>query len=140
MSVFLRWGVFGILAFAGLLYAYNASKHLADQRTAKAAAAAETGSAAANAPLPELTAEERAAIGERCLRELAVARRAIEARDGGEPFDRVLRMQEIVFLEEDAKLRARLTKVATRWFEEQGAIDALTLRRSAVTECQEATL
>jgi len=138
MSVFLRWGVFGILVFAGLLYAYNASKHLADQHAAKAAAEAETGSAAGNAPLPELTAEEREAIGPRCLTELTVASRALEARDGGEPFDRVLRMQEIAFLE-DAKQRARLVKVATRWFEEQGAIDALTLRRSAVTECQEAT-
>ena len=29
MSVFLRWGVFGILAVAALIYAYNASKRLA---------------------------------------------------------------------------------------------------------------
>ncbi len=28
MSVFLRWGIFGILGVAALLYAYNASKRL----------------------------------------------------------------------------------------------------------------
>lgn len=138
MSVFLRWGVFGILVFAGLLYAYNASKNLAERRAAKTAAEVETTPAAGDAPLPELTTEEREAIGERCLTELAVARRAIAARDGGEPFDRVLRMQEIAW-REDAKQRERLVKVATRWFEYQGAIDVLTLRRSAVTECQDAT-
>ena len=139
MSVFLRWGVFGILAFAGLLYAYNASKHLTERRTAKPASEVSAAPAAGNAPPPELTAEERAAIGERCLTELAVARRAMEARDGGEPFDRVLRMQEIAFLE-DGKQRTRLVKVATRWFQEPQAIDAAILRRIAVTECQDATL
>ena len=43
MSVFLRWGIFGILGFAGLMYAYNASKQMAAKRATSAApAAAET--------------------------------------------------------------------------------------------------
>jgi hypothetical protein len=138
VSVFLRWGIFGILAFAGLLYAYNASKRLAERHTAQPASEVSAAPTAGNTAPPEFTAAEREAIGERCLTELAVARRAIEARDGGEPFDRVLRMQEIAWLE-DAKQRARLVKVATRWFEHPGAIDAVTLRRAAVTECADAT-
>jgi len=35
MSVFLRWGIFGILGVAALLYAYNASKHFAQSHAAK---------------------------------------------------------------------------------------------------------
>ena len=40
MSVFLRWGIFGILGFAGLMYAYNASKQMAAKRAARVAPAA----------------------------------------------------------------------------------------------------
>ena len=32
MSVFLRWGIFGILGVAGLMYAYNASKRMAEKQ------------------------------------------------------------------------------------------------------------
>jgi len=46
-------------------------------------------------------------------------------------------MQEIAWLD-DAKERARLSSVATRWFEFPGAIDPAELRRHAVTECQDA--
>jgi hypothetical protein len=35
MSVFLRWGIFGILGVAALLYAYNASKRLAEAHAAQ---------------------------------------------------------------------------------------------------------
>ena len=40
MSVFLRWGIFGILGVAALVYAYNASKSMAEKRAARDAAAA----------------------------------------------------------------------------------------------------
>ena len=30
MGVFLRWGIFGILAVAAMVYAYNASKRMAE--------------------------------------------------------------------------------------------------------------
>ena len=38
MGVFLRWGIFGIIAVAALVYAYNALGHLADRRKAVPAA------------------------------------------------------------------------------------------------------
>jgi hypothetical protein len=91
------------------------------------------------APTPqakEPTAQPDDAIPERCRLELEIAQRATEARSIGEPLDRLLRIQEIAW-QEDAKLRERLTKLATRWYNEPGPADAQRLRRDVVTGCIE---
>ena len=126
MGVFLRWGVFGILAVAGLMYAYNASKKLAENRQAakSEAVAAESATEAEAAEAeaidePVAAIERRAGIPEHCEVELFVAMRALDARRDGDPLDRLLRIQEIAFVD-DAALRERRTQVATRWFSLEG--------------------
>jgi hypothetical protein len=151
MGVFLRWGIFGIIAVAALVYAYNALGHLADRRKATPAAViapparnsddmpparnSEDTPSAQPPPAKEVIAQ-RGAIPERCRIELAIAQRAIEARSIGEPLDRLLRIQEIAW-QEDVKLREQLTKLATRWYNEPGPVDPGRLRRDVVTGCIE---
>ena len=145
MSVFLRWGIFGILGVAALIYAYNASKRMAEAHAAKAAA-----SPAANVPEPAAEArtttpdpEPRAAppaalapeISPRCAEELVVAQRAIEMRKQGAPLDRVLRIQEIAW-QEVAERRQRLESVATRWFGYDGDFSASALQIAVLNDCQ----
>ena len=130
MSVFLRWGVFGILSVAALLYAYNASKDLAKRRPPPAVAVA---------PAAESTQPAQAMpVSGDCEVEVVVAQRAIEARDAGDPLDRLLRTREIAF-EADEKRRERLTQVAKRWFGHAGAIGPFSVRREAAAECEAAT-
>jgi hypothetical protein len=131
MSVFLRWGVFGILSVAALLYAYNASKDLAERRPQPAVAVAA-------APTSESGRDTQAApIVAACEVEVEVAQRAIEARDAGDPLDRLLRSREIAF-EADEKRRDRLIRVAQRWFAHSGAIGPFSVRRVAGAECADA--
>ena len=86
MSVFLRWGIFGILAVAGLISAYNASKKLAENRAKERPAAVQSQGAAdsdAVAATDESTGAEGAPVdgmSAHCAAELAVARRALQAR------------------------------------------------------------
>ena len=118
MSVFLRWGIFGILGVAALIYAYNASKRMAEAHSVR-----EKPATAVAASLPETaaTSESQAApvaapdLDPRCQTELEIARRAVDARRQGEPVDRLLRIQEIAFQEQPR--RARLESVAMRWYE-----------------------
>ena len=141
MSVFLRWGVFGILGVAALMYAYNASKRLAAAHVAKPAPAAV---AAPAAPLPAATRDERPSAAPapespstapaHCEAELAVARRAIEIRRQGEPLDRVLRIQEVAW-QEPAERRQRLEKVATRWYGYEGDFAPEALRIAVISDC-----
>jgi hypothetical protein len=137
MGVFLRWGSFGIIATAALIYAYNALGHLADRRLAAPAAAiappAVTPAKPAPARSPLLPSTEDA-IPERCRVELDIARRAVESHSIGEPLDRLLRIQEIAW-QEDAKMREQFTKLATRWYNEPAPVDAARLRRDVVTGC-----
>ena len=129
MTVFLRWGIFGILAVAGILYAYNASKKLSETRRAQAPAAQTQ--AVANGPAVIVPAD--------CEAELAVAELALEARRTGETFDRLLRNQQIAFVNDD-KQRARLANVARRWFDLEGAEpSARVLSATVVEECRKAT-
>jgi hypothetical protein len=121
------------------VYAYNAIGHLADRRrpapatvVAPPAAAAET--AATDAPPRVPARDERDAIPERCQVELDIARRAVESHSIGEPLDRLLRIQEIAW-QKDEKLRDRYTRLATRWFNEPGPVDAARLRRDVVAAC-----
>jgi len=144
MSVFLRWGIFGILAVAALIYAYNALGRLADHRkAAPPAAVAPTAPPAAtvasDAPAAPTPQAERDAIPEHCNVELDIARRAAASRSIGEPLDRLLRIQEIAW-EKDEKLRERYTQLATRWYNEPGSVDAARLRRDVVAACVNATL
>ena len=121
MSVFLRWGIFGILAVAALVYAYNASKSMADKRAAQPVVAV------SDEPLPDpepegevaSAAAPEATPAPHCEAELVVAQRALEARRHGEPLDRLLRIREIAW-QEPAARRLRLEKVAARWYELDG--------------------
>jgi hypothetical protein len=142
MGVFLRWGIFGILAVAGLVYAYNASKRVTQRHVAPpvalaapAIAAPATSASVTAAASPQ---EEADAISERCRLELDIARRAVEARSIGEPLDRLLRIQEIAW-QEDQKRRERLTLVATQWYGRSARVDPARLRNDVVTDCEKAT-
>ena len=126
MGVFLRWGVFGILAVAGLMYAYNASKRMAENRQVARPPAPATSAEATPGVTHEVAPDVPAAapvrksgIPSHCEVELFVAMRATEARRNGDPLDRLLRIQEIAFVE-DTKLRERREQVATRWFTLEG--------------------
>jgi hypothetical protein len=144
MSVFLRWGIFGILGVAALVYAYNASKSMAEKREAQRVAAS-VAAPAGTEPEPEAQREpERSAVPEsrastaapHCQAELVVAQRALEARRQGEPLDRLLRIQEIAW-QEPAARRHRLEEVATRWYQFEGdepVPEALSIR--VVSDCE----
>jgi len=143
VSVFLRWGVFGILAVAGLIYAYNASKRVAERRAVQPAAAvsAPADPAPATEQAPESSAGPAPAPVEpprtdpaHCEAELVVARRAVEMRRQGEPLDRVLRIQEVAW-QEPAARRERLEKVATRWFGYEGEFTPEALRIAVISDC-----
>jgi hypothetical protein len=134
--VFLRWGILGILSVAALLYAYNASKRLAESHERRpapdlAAPAPEEENEVEPATEPE--AEE--ALSPHCEVEWLVARRAIEGRRQSEPLDRVLRMQQIAW-QEPAERRERLEQVATRWYEHAAPISAEALRNAVVSDCE----
>jgi hypothetical protein len=146
MSVFLRWGIFGILGVAALLYAYNASKRMAErhaQQDPPAAQSAPNAVPAADQP-PAAGQEKIAATAppvepaqaapSHCETELVVAQRAIEARRNGAPLDRLLRIQEIAF-ESSPPQRARLEKVATRYFNYQGEFEPAALRIAVISDC-----
>lgn len=148
MSVFLRWGVFGILGVAALLYAYNASKRMAEAHTAKsppAAAAPAPGTSevpAAEADVPEADPAPARPTPEpplattppHCEHELLVAQRAIKLRKEGAPLDRVLRIQEIAF-QEPPQRRQRLELVATRYYNYEGDFLPEALRIGVISDC-----
>ena len=145
MSVFLRWGVFGILGVAALLYAYNASKKLAETHVGKSpAVAVEPASPVSekSAALPEASVAPTTPVAEpqptpaHCETELAVAQRALDLKKAGEPLDRVLRMQEIAWEEAPAR-RARLEKVAMRWYGYEGSFQPAALRIAVISDCQQ---
>jgi|SRR5688572_840606 len=146
MSVFLRWGVFGILGVAALLYAYNASKrlaesHAANQPAAQAPATAppveETVAEEEPAPAPAPAEPAAPAVPAQCEAELQVAQRAIDMRNQGAPLDRVLRIQEIAW-QEQPRQRERLEKVATRWFGYAGEFSPAALRIAVLNDCEQA--
>jgi hypothetical protein len=156
VSVFLRWGVFGILGFAALLYAYNASKRVAEAHATKAQAAASVPAPAAGqaasiasasaetaAPADVVVAQPPADVPERsasaqCAAELAIAQRAIEMHKQGEPLDRLLRIQEIAW-QEPPERRRRLEAVATRWFNYAGDFKPEALRMVVISDCEQSS-
>jgi hypothetical protein len=145
MSVFLRWGIFGILGVAALLYAYNASKRLAETRAVKpkavaveAASPEEEETVEADEPVAPAAsiAQSEPTLPAHCETELTVARRSIDLKKAGEPLDRVLRMQEIAW-EELPERRARLEKVATRWYGYEGSFQPAALRIAVISDCRQ---
>ena len=133
MSVFLRWGIFGILSVAGLLYAYNASKSMAERRAAR-----DTPDTAVTARPSEPEPEAVVPAAEpQCAEELLVAERALAARAMDSPLDRLLRIQEIAF--QEPPRRARLEKVATFWFNLKGEEpNPEDLRVAVISNCVKA--
>lgn len=130
---------------AALLYAYNASKRMAERHAQQAppaaqAAAAPAGSNPPAAPRETVVAqappvEPVPAVPAHCETELAIARRAIEARKTGEPVDRLLRMQEIAFESSPAR-RERFEKVALRYFNYTSEFEPDALRIAVVSDCE----
>ena len=143
MGVFLRWGVFGILAVAALLYAYNASKRLAERRPAPVVASQDAAEEEAEVVEQATTEEEPGEepeplepLSAACEEERQVAERALKMRRDGEPIDRLLRIPVIVF-QEDAVRRARLEEVARQWYEREGADPAAAgLRAEVLRSCR----
>ncbi len=138
MSVFLRWGIFGIIGFAALMYAYNVSKDMAAKRAARGTpVAVETPSeptGPAVAPAAEIAPATVSAAAPHCEAELVVAQRALQARRQGEPIDRLLRIQEIAFAEPPR--RELLEHVARSWYQREG--DEPTpeaLRIAVISDC-----
>jgi hypothetical protein len=145
MSVFLRWGVFGILGVAALLYAYNASKKLAETHAGRpkvgavepASPRSEESAGPEESVAPTTPIEQRQPTAPaHCEAELVVARRTLELKAAGEPLDRVLRMQEIAW-EEAPVRRARLEKVAMRWYGYEGSFKPGALRIAVISDCQQ---
>jgi hypothetical protein len=135
MGVFLRWGIFGILAVAGLVYAYNASKKLTENRRAPVA---QTQGQPGLAPAgPEGAAP--VVIPPDCEAERDVAELALAARRDGVTFDRLLRNPQIAFVN-DARQRARLANVARRWYDIEGVEPSPeALSATVVDECRKFT-
>jgi hypothetical protein len=146
MSIFLRWGIFGILGVAALLYAYNTSKHLAETHARNAPATTATQTSAPKVlATPAIAADPRAApltstpdvkLSPRCSTELTVAQSALEARRQGQPLDRLLRIPEIAW-QDSAERRNRLVKVATDWFDHEGDWKGDALRIAVVSDCEQ---
>src|SRR3954462_7199297 len=98
MSVFLRWGIFGILGVAALVYAYNASKRMAAAHARSApvstAPVVQVAAPAAQAEMhearPSISLQPPPAATAECEAELVVAQHAIEMHQQGAPLDRVL--------------------------------------------------
>jgi hypothetical protein len=135
VGVFLRWGVFGILAVAALLYAYNSSKRLAERQSPLASQSAPPPEAEAPVDAPVLESSEDPTPSH-CQVELRVATRALQARRDQEPMDKLMRTQDILF-EADAARRLRLEKVARDWYLHDGAEPAPEALKSLVLgDCQ----
>jgi hypothetical protein len=136
MGVFLRWGAFGIILVAALLYAYNASKGLAEQRQqSKTAVRPQAGEPHSPQIQQQASAEVVPEATPECEAELQVAELALTSRRDNEPLDRLLRHQSIAF-QSDLKRRQRLENVARKWFEKSGAEpDAADLRLAVLREC-----
>lgn len=140
MSVFLRWGVFGIVGVAALIYAYNASKRLAEnhavrtptQQSPAPESSAPESSATASRPRPVMPATD--GLSPQCRLELEVAHLARVAHEDGEPLDRLLRMQKIAW-QDDPKVRERLTQVARRWYVRTDTPDPQRMRDEVVFDC-----
>ena len=110
-----------------MMYAYNASKHMAGRHTVQVSPA----------PAPETASVpvHEAQLAPHCQAELEIARRALEARRNGEPIDRLMRIQEIAFQAEPR--RQRLEAVAARWYQMNGdepSPDALSV--AVVSDCE----
>jgi len=150
MSVFLRWGIFGILGVAALLYAYNTSKRMAERHAQQAQPPAQVGDRAAPAPnepaaatretpgAPAPPLEPSPPAPAHCEAELVVAQRAIDARRNGDPLDRLLRIQEIAF-ENSPPRRARLEKIATRYFNYASEFRPAALRIAVISDCMQSS-
>jgi hypothetical protein len=146
VSVFLRWGIFGILGVAALLYAYNATKRMAERHAQQSPPVAQSTTAATadvpspapiSTPAPAATpppAERGPPAPAHCEAELVVAQRALQARKNGDPLDRLLRIQEIAF--EDLPVRRqRLETVATRYYNYEGDFNPDALRIAVISDC-----
>jgi hypothetical protein len=138
MGVFLRWGAFGIVAVAALMYAYNASKRMSELQqlqTPVVTSTDEDGQESVESQHEQPGAEVLPPATPQCEEELQVAERALAARRENEPLDRLLRIQSIAF-QPDPKRRVRLENVARKWFARMGADpDAAELRYSVLRDC-----
>jgi hypothetical protein len=135
MGVFLRWGAFGIVVVAALMYAYNASKSMSERRQVQAPVAMSADDGAESAEGQEPAGVEAEQATPQCEEELKVAELALAARRENQPLDRLLRNQSIAF-QSDPKRRERLENVARKWFARMGADpDAADLRHAALHDC-----
>ena len=144
MGVFLRWGIFGILSVAAMVYAYNASKRMAENRQTSQPVVVSQADGEADESGPEEESEEDSeeeaepleALPVACDQERLVAELALKMRRDGEPLDRLLRIETIAF-QPDVQRRERLEAVARHWFEREGADpDGAALRAEVLRDCR----
>jgi hypothetical protein len=125
MTVFLRWGVFALLATAALIYAYRVNERSGD-------IAARLDAQRANATLPstanpspenadatsgKATPKARIApLDAACRPVLRAVQLGVEGAARGEPLDRVLRHSDIAF-EADERQQRQLAAAATRAYQ-----------------------
>ncbi len=138
MGVFLRWGVFGIIVVAALIYAYNATKGMSERRKLNAPVVVNpTEGVSATAATQDEQSEAQALppVTPQCEEELQVAERALAARRENEPLEGLLRIQPIQ-VQSNPKRRERLENVARKWFSRMGADpDAAELRHTVLRDC-----
>ena len=136
MGVFLRWGSFGIIVVAALIYAYNASKDLSERRQqSKAAVSSPQGEPLSPEEQDQPGGEAVPEATPQCEEELQVAELALAARRDNQPFDRLSRHQLIAF-QTDARRRQRLETVARKWFDNSGSEpEAADMRQAVLREC-----
>jgi hypothetical protein len=146
MGVFLRWGVFGIIAVAALVYAYNASKRMSEQHAAQnpPAVSEESDDADEEEVADDVTtsaaaeSEAEPEMPALCAEERRVAERALKMRRDGDTLDHLLRIDTIVF-QSDEPRRDRLKAVATQWFGHEGRDpNASSLRSQVLRDCRKA--
>ncbi|HPF25354.1 MAG TPA: hypothetical protein P5528_13520 [Steroidobacteraceae bacterium] len=116
MTVFLRWGVFGLLAISALIYAYRVNERSDDIRTRLEERADEQRRKDARslpAPVDPAAAvlPENVADSAKCAEAVQLALDAAAAARAGEPLDRVLRQARIAW-QEDQVRKAELATAA----------------------------
>lgn len=139
MTVFLRWGAFGLLAISALIYAYRVNERSddirarleerADQRRMEAARSLAAPVDRAAGSLPEKIADSA-----KCTEVVQVALDAAAAAQASEPLDRVLRQTRIAW-QEDPVRKAELAAAAERGYS-LADMPAEDIRRVVAEDCR----
>ncbi len=141
MTVFLRWGVFGLLAISALIYAYRVNERSDDirlqleQRAEQRRAAERELREAARRDVEFSDKPAIASLSSACEEAVQVAVDAAAAAKAGQPLDRVLRQERIAW--QDEPVRKQRLAVAARLGYSLHGQDGAAIRRAVADECRE---